>query len=66
MTHVDVRQRRGAALFVVTIVVVLVTLSAYGFVVLMQAENRASRIAADRGQVPVSYTHLTLPTICSV
>ena len=51
MTHVDVRQRRGAALFVVTIVVVLVTLSAYGFVVLMQAENRASRIAADRGQV---------------
>ena len=29
MTHVDVRQRRGAALFVVTIVVVLVTLSAY-------------------------------------
>ena len=51
MTHVDVRQRRGAALFVVTIVIVLVTLSAYGFVVLMQAENRASRIAADRGQV---------------
>ena len=51
MTRTDCRQRRGATLFVVTIVIVLVSLSAYGFVILMQAENRASRIAADRGQV---------------
>ena len=43
--------RRGAALFVVTIVIVLVSLTAYSFVILMQAENRAAHLSADRIQV---------------
>ncbi|MDG2380607.1 MAG: type II secretion system protein GspK [Pirellulaceae bacterium] len=45
------RPRRGAALFVVTIVIVLVSLTAYSFVILMQAENRAAHMSADRMQV---------------
>ena len=45
------RRRRGTALFVVTIVIVLVSLTAYGFVVLMQAENRAAHLSADQIQV---------------
>ncbi len=38
-------------LFVVTIVIALVTLSAYGFLALMQAESRAARAQADQLQV---------------
>lgn len=42
--------RRGMVLFIVTIVVALVSLSAYGFVVMMQTENRSAHLLADQLQ----------------
>lgn len=45
------QQRQGVVLFVVVIVVALVSLAAYGFVILMQSENRAAHLAADQMQV---------------
>ncbi len=41
----------GVVLFVVVIVVALVSLAAYGFVILMQSEHRAANLTADQIQV---------------
>ena len=42
--------RHGVVLLVVTIVLVLVSLAAYGFVTLMQTENRAAHLSGDQLQ----------------
>lgn len=44
------QDRQGMVLFIVTIVVALVSLSAYGFVVMMQTENRSAHLLADQLQ----------------
>ncbi len=43
-------ERRGVVLFVITIVIALVSLSAYGFAVLMQTEYRATQLRGDQIQ----------------
>ena len=45
------RSRRGVVLFIVTIVIALVSLSAYAFAVLMQTEYRAAHLRGDQMQV---------------
>ena len=42
--------RRGTVLIVVTVILILVSLSAYGFVVSMQTESRADRLRSDQVQ----------------
>ena len=48
--HPDPICRRGVVLIVVTIVIVLVSLAAYGFVALMQTENKAAHLRGDQLQ----------------
>ncbi len=43
--------RRGVVLFVVTIVIAMASLAAYGFVLTMQSEHKAARASADQLQV---------------
>ena len=44
------RRRRGVVLIVVTIVIMLISLAAYGFLTLMETENKASRARGDQMQ----------------
>ena len=44
-------QRRGVVLFVVTVVIALASLAAYGFLASMQGESKASRVVGDQIQV---------------
>ena len=44
-------KRRGVILFVVTIVIAMASLAAYGFVFTMQGENKAAHASADQLQV---------------
>lgn len=46
----EFRRRCGVVLIVVTIVLVLISLSAYGFVALMQTENKAAHLRGDQLQ----------------